>query len=257
MNSALSIINFLNIPHRCLINQRITKKVLLENAELKVSSKKLVSNDIQEMLIVASITPETANINTFIDATYCFDEILLLQVTLKKKDSYPKVAELLQSAIPYSLIIIFQYEEEYCLNVAEKRINQIENEKRVINNYIFSEWLTETDSNFLKFLETISFTKLSHLDLKAFYDDVVNKLYNLNTSQITGQFDVKSKQDTAEDVIILRKIKELNAQLISLKSNYKKEINYNERVNLNIKIKKLEQQSNEFNHKLLNRKITK
>jgi len=249
--------NYLNIPERCLISQKITKKVLLENAELKASFKKVVRDDIQEMFIVASITPETANINTFIDETYCFDEIHLLHTTLKKREAYPKAAEILQSSIPYSLIILFQYEEEFCFSVADKRINQVENDKRVINNYIFSEWLTETDSNFLKFLETISFTKLSHLDLKAFYGDVVNKLYNLNTSQITGQFDVKSKQDTAEDVIILRKIKELNAQLISLKSNYKKEINYNEKVNLNIKIKKLEQQSNEFNHKLLNRKITK
>ncbi|MBI9030994.1 DUF4391 domain-containing protein [bacterium] len=240
MNSQLSIMNYLNIPSRCLINQKITKKVLLENTELKASSKKLISNDIQEMLIVASITPETANINTFIDATYCFDEILFLQVTLRKKDSYSKVAELLQSIIPYSILIIFQYQIEVCFNIAEKRINQVDREKRVIENNTFTEWLKVDDEKLNKFIDSIAFPNLSHNNLKTFYDDVVSRLYNLNTSKITGTFEVKSKDDTKEDIVILRKIKEINAEILKLKNNYKKEINFNAKVKLNVKIKKLE-----------------
>ena len=57
MSSQLSIMNYLNIPERCLISQKITKKVLLENSELKASFKKVVRDDIQEMFIHVSALP--------------------------------------------------------------------------------------------------------------------------------------------------------------------------------------------------------
>jgi len=44
-----------------------------------------------------------------------------------------KLCELLQSAIPYPLIILLKHNEQYCFNTADKRINQVEKEKRVVS----------------------------------------------------------------------------------------------------------------------------
>lgn len=242
MNSQLSIINYLSIPQRCLINQKITKKTLLENAHLKASYKKVVREHIHEMFVIASITPQTANINTFIDENFSFDEVLILFVTLKKQDSNIKSAELLQSAIPYHLLIIFQYEDEFCFNIAEKRINQIDKEKRVVAEYTITRWFKENDKILIQFLKSISFQNLSHLDLKSFYSDLITRIYNLKSSAITGAYQTKTTDKTNEDIVFLKQIKQINEQIVSLRNAFKKETNFNEKVNLNVKIKKLEMQ---------------
>ena len=251
MNSQLSIINYLNIPKRCLINQKITKKTLLENAEVKASFKKIVRDDIQDMFIVASITPKTANISKFIDENFHYDEIHLIKVTLKKKTAFIKSAELLQSVIPYSLIILFEFENEYCFNIAEKRINQVDKSKKVIGDYIFTEWEEINNSRFQEFLKSISFNNLSHFNLKTFYDDIIARIFNFKASVITGSFQIKPKKDTQKDVEILRQIKHINDEIVSLKNSFKKETNFNERVNLNVKIKKLEIQKRDLKQSII------
>jgi hypothetical protein len=252
MDYKLPLFDNLNIPQRCLINQKITKKTLLENAIVKASFKKVVRDDIHEMLVVASVSPQSSNINSFVDDTYSFDEILLLHVTLRKKDSYIKSADLLQSSIPYSLVIVFQYQDEICFNIAEKRINQVDKEKRVIGNYTFTEWLKTGDDKLNKFIDSIAFNNLSHIDLKSFYEDVTNRIYNLQTASITGEYQAKSTEETQSDVEILRQIKQINSDIVSFKSQYKKEINYNAKVKINVKIKRLEIRKKELQQVIKN-----
>lgn len=236
----MGIVEILKIPRRCLINQKITKKTLLENAVIKADFKKVVRDDIQELLVVASVSPNTANINSFIDADFCYDEIHLLRVALKKKEALIKSAELLQAAIPYSLVILFQCNDEYCFNIAEKRINQIDNSKRVIGNYTFTEWMSSEDSNFQEFVKSIAFDRISHLHLKAFYEDVTIRIFNLKASSITGDFQIKSREETGVDIQLLRELNQIKEEIYSLRNILNKEIHFNERVNLNVKIKRLE-----------------
>lgn len=242
MNSKFSIMSYLNISDSCLINQKLTKKTLLESVVLKAPLKKMVREAINEMFIVASFTPETANISSFVDAEYFFDEVHLFHVTLKKKESAAKVAELLQSVIPYYLIIFLQYENQFCFNVADKRINQVDKTKRVLAKSVVTEWLPQDNDKLTKFLDSIAYNKLSHINLKAFYEDVTARVYNLETSFITGEYQVKSTEKTSDDVIILREIKKITSEIVSIKREYKKEINYNSKLKLNVSIKKLEQQ---------------
>ncbi len=242
MNSELSIINLLKIPERSIQNQKLTKKSILENANLKASSKKVIRDDIDEMLIVALVDPKSSNINAYEDDNYSIDAILLIQVLLKKRESLTKVAEILHTVIPYQLLIVFSYQDELSFNIADKRINQVDKDKRIIGNYTFTEWLKTGDDKLNKFIDSIAFSNLSHLNLKAFYDDIRTRIYNLKTSLINGEFQAKSIEESQDDIILLRKIKEINAEILKLKNTYKKEINFNAKVKLNVEIKKLEKE---------------
>ncbi len=242
LSSKFSLADLLKIPERCIENQKLTKKSILENANLKESSKKVIRDDIDEMLIVALVDPKSSNINAYEDDNYSFDAILLIQVLLKKKESLTKVAEILHTAIPYQLVILFSYQDVLSFNIADKRINQVDKDKRVISNYTFTEWLKTGDDKLNKFIDSIAFSNLSHLNLKAFYDDIRARVYNLKTSLITGKFQAKSIEESQDDIILLRKIKEINAEILKLKNTYKKEINFNAKVKLNVEIKKLEKE---------------
>ena len=146
---------------------------------------------------------------------------------------------------------MFEFENEYCFNIAEKRINQVDKSKKVIGDYIFTEWEEINNSRFQKFLESISFNNLSHFNLKTFYDDIIARIFNFKASVITGSFQIKPKKDTQKDVEILRQIKHINDEIVSLKNSFKKETNFNERVNLNVKIKKLEIQKRDLKQSII------
>ena len=90
-------------------------------------------------------------------------------------------------------------------------------------------------------MESLKFDKLSHTSLKTFYDSITARIHNLKAAEITGTFHVKSEEDTIKDVENLRQFKESNDKIGKLKSDLKKETQFNKKFEMNIEIKRLEE----------------
>ena len=58
----------------------------------------------------------------------------------------PLQAEVVQRAIPYPLVIVFEYEQSLDISLADKRINRADSSKLTVAHFYESGWLS-TDTN--------------------------------------------------------------------------------------------------------------
>lgn len=144
-------------------------------------------------------------------------------------------------AIPYPMLLVFTLNNKIQLFTAHQRTNLAAPSRNTIEEFIFTDWidldnLTNKDK---RLLEGLEIKKLSHLNYYRFYSDIVDRLIIYNASKLVDGY-IKGKT-AAEVKEIYDNIVEIDKEIDVLRSNIKKEIQLNLRVELNIQIKKLEQ----------------
>ena len=153
-----------------------------------------------------------------------------------------KVIEMIMTTIPYPIILEVICQDELLLAVGDSMINQNDTSKNVLKEVIMTTWLNTSNLNSKEqaFLESINISNLSSRNLYKLYQDLTGHLVRLNASLLTeeyiGEVDtniVKEQYDVIET---------LNKEIEGLKSKIKKESQFNKRLELNVQIKRLEQQ---------------
>jgi len=233
----------LKLPANCWVNQKLPKTFFKRNFEITLSEKKLLEDFsiIQQMEVFALVNQETANIPSFTEAASSYEEIIILAVQTtneqfdKQKD---KIAQLIQKYIPNPMILMVYDDTKLLFNVAEKRINNNDATKRVIEK----EYTTETisiDTNSQKqqqFLENLAFDKANKLDLRHYYNHFIQSVIGLQTAQINGTFVARPIEQSKENVLLLEQIEALKQQNSTLENNAKKETQVAEMVKWNAQI---------------------
>jgi hypothetical protein len=233
--------NILQLPERCLLNKRLTKAFFLKNFGLSPAEKKLLNNVIQSMEWLASVKTANANIPSFIDSNYNYEEIQVMICTLpvNQLDSYGKnCVELFQKHIPYQMLVIVEDETDFIINASDKRINQNDKSKRTIEAYFTSVQLSKLYKNELNnsFYEVIKFTAVDKANMESLYKSYINALVQLRTASVTGSFNKRTQKRTEQDMVNLFKIEAIEKEIVSLSVQLKKESPLNNKVNLNVEI---------------------
>ena len=149
------------------------------------------------------------------------------------------MADIIMRAIPYPMLLIFKLVEEIQLYVAHQRASQSDSSKNTIEEFIATDWL-ERDSALLTKLDI---RQMRFTNFYTLYSDIVDtiSIYKLSTvmptdDNITG----------AEARELSAKIEDIEQRIISLRSKLKKETQFNRKMELNIEIKRLEQNRNKL-----------
>lgn len=234
----------LKLPTHCWVNQKLPKTFFKRNFEITLSEKKLLEDFsiIQQMEVLALVNQETANIPSFTEATSSYEEIIILAVQTtteqfdKQKD---KIAQLIQKYIPNPMLLIVYDNNKLLFNVAEKRINNNDATKRVIEAAYTTETITGDSINQKQqhFLDNLAFDKANKLDLRHYYNHFIQSVIGLQTAQINGTFVARPIEQSKENVLILEQIEVLKQQITTLENTAKKETQVAEMVKLNTKIK--------------------
>lgn len=97
---AHAVIQALGLPDSCRVEQRVPKKLLLENGVPTASDKRLITDAIEEIQWFAALKPNTIGVPDYRDAQREYLEIAVLVVTLRgtvKPASCSRLAELVGS----------------------------------------------------------------------------------------------------------------------------------------------------------------
>lgn len=233
----------LNLPERTLVNKRLTKAFFKRNFDLTLSEKSLM--DDYSIVIgldwLASISPNTANIATYQDATSTFEEVQVISVEIGipgfERNSQ-QVAELVQKYIPYHLVLCVYSGDRFLFNTCDKRINQNDASRRTIEKRYFTEAIKRkgNEERQEEFLASLSFDKLHKTDLKAFYNSYTQRIIALQTAGISGLFVPRSQSRSEADRAHLEKIENLTGEIAVLQARAKKETQLAVRVRLNTEI---------------------
>ena len=250
----------LAIPEQALIKARVYKKQLLENADLTISDRKWVNDDIETIDWRYSLKPATVAMPKYEDAEREYIEIALLHIALKLPTHVKRLAEVIQRTIPYPLIILFEHEQALYISLADKRISLADSSKLTVEQFYESGWLTtqlNTESEIHQaFFASLQFNQFDHQDLYRHYQSIIACINALDAAKLIGKYTLASGSQ-ADKLLAdkwrqehLRTIKKLDSQLVSLRAAVKGESQFNRKLTLNVQIKELKQQIQQATLKL-------
>lgn len=231
--------DFLNIPDSCFIGNTIYKKLFYESADLSTSDKSLFTDTISKITWINCLKPETINIPAYKDEVRDYPEVEVIEVLVHKDYKLKRIAEIIMRTIPYPMVLIFKLEAKRKLYVAHQRTNQNDSSKNTIEEFIATDWLDSDSALFAK----LDIKQMRFANFYALYSDIVDtiSIYNLSTiiptdDNITG----------AEARELSAQIEDIEQEITSLRTRLKKESQFNRRMELNIEIKRLEQNKNKL-----------
>lgn len=215
--SAQTLIDALCLPESCRVDQRVPKKLLLENGAPTAADKRLITESIEEIQWVAALKPNTIGVPDYRDALREYLEIALLAVTVRgvvKPSSCLRLAELVHRAVPYPLMLLLIEGQSLTLSLAHKRWAQNEADKMVLDGNLISVTMlaplpkvNAADSSYTDptavadgesaFLQSLSVTLQPQATLHALYQGWVDCVQALLAARLTGNYQVPTTPEQA------------------------------------------------------------
>lgn len=108
----------IDLPQNTRIHKKIPKEAFYKNLRLSAALKEKFVSDVKQIFVEYSLTKERLNLVNDSD----IKEILLLSISLKKKEFNDKIIEIIAKQNPHKLIFILQYQDEAQLAVYHKKL---------------------------------------------------------------------------------------------------------------------------------------
>jgi Domain of unknown function (DUF4391) len=236
------VIDALAIPANARVDQRVPKKLLLEQGAPTAGDKRQIHDGIEELLWVAALKPTNIAVPIFRDEVREYLEIAVLTVTLRSAAKPPRLIELIHRAIPYPLVLVAAQGDTVSLSLAHKRWSHGEVGKVVIEDVRQIQLHPDTpEPEEASFLASLAVSSLPARDLFALYEGLLERVAALEAARLTGIF---APPDSVERGSALWDGLDMHARLRRdlgiLRARADKEKQLNRRVELNMEIKRLE-----------------
>jgi hypothetical protein len=238
--TASDVITALALPLESRVDQRVTKKLLVEHGAPTAADKRQINDGIEELLWVAALKPTTIGVPEYRDANREVLEIVVLSLSLRPEAKAGRLIELIHRAIPYPVFLITEQANTVSLSLASKRLAQNEAGRVVLDDTAVTCSL-DANSTVTNSLANLSLAAQPRLHLLALYNGWVACLEALLAAKITGKLalppDVAGQEARRQ---ALAGHARLQRDIAALRAQAQKEKQVNRRVELNIEIKRLE-----------------
>ncbi|MCE8039759.1 DUF4391 domain-containing protein [Halomonas sp. MCCC 1A11062] len=241
----------LGLPASCRVDQRVPKKLLLENGAPTATDKRLITEAIEEIQWVAALKPNTIGIPDYHDELREYLEIAVLVVTLRSQSGHGKakpvnavrLAELVHRAVPYPVLLLLRSEQRLTLSLAHKRWAQNEAGKMVLDGNLVSASLPEDtpspDATYA-FLQDVALTRQPRSTLFGLYQGWMDSVQALLAAKLTGTFKAAdSPEQASARRHALRECDRLEAEAARLRTQAGKEKQLARQVELNLALKRV------------------
>jgi hypothetical protein len=240
--TAPELLAALDLPVSTRVQQRVPKKLLLENGAPTAADKRVINDGIEEIQWLAVLKPANIGVLPYRDAAREYLEIAVLQVTFREDAKVSRLIELIHRAIPYPALLLATQGTETGISLAHKRWSQNEVGKVVLDDEPLVVSVVDAPAGIHRdFLEALPLAAQPRSSLFALYQSWLDDLIALQAALQTGSFRLLGS-DTARDArrAALLESSELREQLVSLRVAAKKASQMARQVELNLQIKELE-----------------
>lgn len=212
---------FFNLPTRAEVKRVVPKNAFDDFTNTK--QKKQFTDYIERITWTHKLSEDTINLNAG-----DIHEVQVFKIELKKKVGIKELLEIMNRAIPYHLVFWIEYDHEAYLSTASKHRHPSNDNIAIIDWTFSSDW-------FHKEMNPFSLNLKESLDL-VFKDLCV---------QISGKPDLVQKP-MASILEHQQEIFELKKEISRLSKAIKKSKQFNEKVELNLKLKEAERKLNKL-----------
>lgn len=259
--SAQTFIHALRLPESCRVDQRVPKKLLLENGAPTAADKRLITEAIEEIQWIAALKPNTIGVPDYRDTLREYLEIAVLAVTVRgvvKPASHSRLAELVHRAVPYPVLLLLIEGQSLTLSLAHKRWAQNEADKVVLDGSLISVTVSaslsevnaadashpdpaEAAQTESAFIQSLSVTRQPQATLHALYQGWVDCVQALLAARLTGSYQTPTTpEQAAARRQALADCERLEAEVSRLRAQALREKQLARQVELNLTLKRVQ-----------------
>lgn len=232
----------LNLPAAARVDQRVPKKLLLENGAPTAADKRLVNEGIESIRWLAVLKPATCCIPEFRNETREYLEISVLQMTLREQAKEARLVELLHRAVPYPVLLLVERGDSLSVSLAHRRQALKEAGKVVLDGELVAVAMRPADSSIqAAFLQAMDLVRQPRTSLYTLYQGWLDTAVALQASVLTGVFKLLDSAERAQQRHqALHASFILQGQITSLRAAAAKASQMARQVEINLEIRKLE-----------------
>lgn len=194
-----ALLTALDLPAGSRVDQRVPKKLLLENGAPTAADKRHINEGIEELLWLAALKPTTIAMPEYRDDAREYLEIAVLRLTLRAGAKATRLVELVHRAIPYPVLLLTEQGAQTGVSVAHKRWSQGETDKTVLDGEVIAvDWDAGRDSErWPAFRDALALGRQPCATLYALYQGWIDTLLALHAARVTGVFAVAASAEHA------------------------------------------------------------
>lgn len=250
------VVSALNLPESARVDQRVPKKLLLENGAPTASDKRLITDAIEDIQWLAALKPNTIGVPEYRDTQREYLEVAVLAVSLRgviKPASLSRLAELVHRAVPYPVLLLLVDEPTLILSLAHKRWAQNEAEKIVLDGDLVSASLSRTASGTTEadtkarpeaehaFVQSLAIARQPQASLHALYQGWIECVQALHAARRTGSYQAAATpEQAAARRQALADCQRLEGEISRLRTQAAKEKQLARQVELNLTLKRIQ-----------------
>ena len=213
-----------NLPNECKIDKNISKEMIYKNAEANEKLKRVFIDTVEKIRFMYLLNFSNSNIQNYVSDKERFEEIDFIKIILREKGKENVISKLFHQLIPKSTVIILEFKNEILISTSNKKI---EKERVIVEEVFNSNWI-EIEN---RILEDLEYKKLNSINLKVFYEDIIEKVRIINLSKkLNSESNIESEN--------LELLEKLNKEIEELKVLRKKETQLNRITEIQTKIVK-------------------
>lgn len=246
MTQAVGLDDFLtalDLPVASRVDQRVPKKLLLDNGAPTATDKRHINDGIDELTWLAALKPTNIGVPAFSDEVRDYQEIAVLRVVLRAEAKAARIIELVHRAIPYPVLLLSGQGDAPNLSAAHKRRSQSEAGKTVLDGEVVTTaWDAARDADcWNTFRAALPLGRQPHATLFALFQGWIDALLALHAARVTGRFAIAANDaGAAARREALREYALLDAEIARLRSAAEKEPQMARQVALNLEMKRAE-----------------
>lgn len=224
----------MQLPPAARLDERMAKNLFYQQPKFTRRDEALFTKDIERITLRYALTPETTHLAPYRDDVREYGDVLVLEIALRSDARRQRIAELFWQYLPRPQVLIFEAGERYALALALVRTNQADRTRNTVEETLTMDGLAATDDIWTQLAyPTIPATDFYQLVRGAFDRMSAEKARReLGCNGLDG---AAARQALARDAALAQEIAELRAQM-------KKELPFQRKAELNMKIKRIEQQ---------------
>lgn len=235
------VLTALELPVESRVDQRVPKKLLLENGAATAADKRRINEGIEEFVWAAALKPATVGVPEYRDAVREYLEIAVLHVRLRGDAKAGRLVELIHRAVPYPVLLIAEAGNHIELSAAHKRWAHNEFGKTVLDDEIVAAAPDAAAEHWKAFRSALPLARQPQGTLYALYHGWIDTLLALRAACLTGTFSIAATPEAAaarRDA--LRASADLDAEIARLRTVAGNEKQLARRVELNLQVKRTE-----------------
>lgn len=254
------VVSALCLPDSARVDQRVPKKLLLENGAPTASDKRLIRDAIEDIQWLAALKPNTIGVPEYRDTQREYLEVAVLAVTLRgaiKPASLSRLAELVHRAVPYPVLLLLDEKRAegptLTLSLAHKRWAQNEAGKIVLDGDLVSASLLQAadgtpgaDAKVASdierdFMQSLAVSRQPQASLHALYEGWIVCVQALHAARRTRIYRAAATpEQAAARRQALADCQRLEGEISRLRAEAAKEKQLARQVELNLTLKRLQ-----------------